>query len=116
MATPAGEFNRRVALERKIAVDDGAGGRRMAWQAIAYPWVKASPIGGKEALAAGTLQAQQNWRVVMRRRDVRTEDRLRPIRWREIYDPEVRLNIRSAADTQGDRAELVLLCDTGKTA
>lgn len=102
----AGDLNRRVEWQRAADLADGSGGFTRSWSPVKKLWAKAMPIGGKEALIAGTLQAVQNWRVEIRwRRDApTTHDRFvlngRP------------LNIQSIEDVTGARISLVALCTT----
>jgi SPP1 family predicted phage head-tail adaptor len=101
---PRGELNRTVRFERKTTTEDGHGGQTTTWGLLRRQRVKAGPIGGKEALTAGTLQASQGWRLEMDVAQVTTEDRA-------IMDG-VTLNIRSVVDPTGRRERLILLCDT----
>lgn len=105
---PIGAHNRRVTHQRPDDQPDASGGQDRRWKTVGRPWVKAVPTAGNEALIANTLQAAQPWRIEMRFRDVRTSDRFLAD-W--IPDGK-QLGIRSVADPDGRRSDLVLLCET----
>jgi len=101
----AGDLNRRVTIERYLDVANEAGGFTRHWSKLRDAWVKATPVGGKEAIVAGTLQARQPWRIEMRRGSIRTEDRVRM--------GAALLQILSIADPDGRGEALLLFCETG---
>jgi len=101
----AGDLNRRVAIERLRLVDDNAGGQEEDWSHVAFVWCKATPVGGKETLVAGTLHDAQGWRVEMRyRSDVTAADRLAAT-W---LPDRHRISIESVSDPDGSRTRLVI--------
>lgn len=107
MVFGAGEMNRIVIIERKTETPDGSGGWTRTWSQVAKAWAKANPIGGKEALLAGTLQSRQPWRIQMYyRTDIQdtTNYRLR-------LDGKA-LNIASANDPDGRRSSLLIFAET----
>ena len=108
------ELNRQVDVQVAASADDSHGAEEQTWSTVLEGvWVAGTPVGGKEALLAGSLQQQQNWRIVVRPRVIGSAThRLLTRRWIEHPDGTV-LNIRSVADPDGLRERLVLLCDTG---
>jgi SPP1 family predicted phage head-tail adaptor len=106
MALNAGDLNRIVTFERARATDNDAGGQTPVWFFLRKAWAKANPVGGKEAIIAGTLQSRQPWRLEIRYdRDLTVKDRVR-------LDGQT-LNILSLADPDGRRESQVLFCETG---
>lgn len=61
----ANQRNRLVTVERLTDVPDGQGGQVRSWASIGQAYVQATPVGGVEAVVAGTLHAQQPWRIEM---------------------------------------------------
>lgn len=58
MALAAGSMNTRVRLERRAGVsDDGYGNVLEDWQEVATRWARWRPQFGREAMAAGRLEA-----------------------------------------------------------
>lgn len=101
----AGQRNRLVTIERLTDVDDGQGGQERSWAAIGSEWVNAVPVGGTEALVAGTMQASQPWRIEMLwRPDLTTADRL-TASW---LPAGVAIAIESASDPDGTGRSLVI--------
>lgn len=80
MALAAASFDTRVRIERRDETDDGAGNPRGDWHPFAIRWAAFRPQFGREAVAAGRLQATRAGVVTLRRdpvtADVRTDDRL----------------------------------------
>lgn len=103
----AGSLNRRVTIERKTEVANGAGGFDRSWSTVTTVWAKATPIGGKEAVIAGTLQVRQPWRIEIRFRT----DLLDSAAFRLRLDGRP-LNILSASDPDGDRSSLLIFAET----
>jgi SPP1 family predicted phage head-tail adaptor len=76
----AGEFDRRITLQRKTEIDDGLATVAGAWADIACVWAKLIPMSGKEILAAAENAAFANARFKIRRgsqwSDLNASDRL----------------------------------------
>jgi SPP1 family predicted phage head-tail adaptor len=63
----AGEFDRRITLQRKTEMDDGYATAPSGWSDIATVWAKLIPMSGKEILAAAENAAFANVRFKIRR-------------------------------------------------
>jgi SPP1 family predicted phage head-tail adaptor len=76
----AGEFDRRITLQRKVETDDGFATVYDGWSDIATVWAKLIPMSGKEILAAAENAAFANARFKIRRdsiwSDLNATDRL----------------------------------------
>jgi SPP1 family predicted phage head-tail adaptor len=99
----SGLRRQRVTIERNTPVSNGSGGWTDDWQPLASCWASVVPVGGTERLTAGTLITGQGWRVTMLHRDVTDKDRL------QVNGQQ--LTIQSAADPDGRRRDIVLLCE-----
>jgi SPP1 family predicted phage head-tail adaptor len=68
----------RLTLEKPVATDDGAGGRMIAWSAVASVWAEMTPLKAEEKPRGEGLIDMTLHRVVIRRRgDVKVGDRFR---------------------------------------
>jgi SPP1 family predicted phage head-tail adaptor len=63
----AGEFDRRILLQRRTELDDGLATVPGGWSDIATVWAKLIPMSGKEILAAAENAAFANVRFKIRR-------------------------------------------------
>ena len=76
----AGEFDRRILLQRKVEFDDGLSTVTEGWSDIANVWAKLIPMSGKEILAAAENAAFANARFKIRNdslwSDLNATDRL----------------------------------------
>ena len=76
----AGEFDRRITLQRKTEADDGYSTSVTGWTDIAEVWAKLIPLSGKEILAAAENAAFASARFKIRRdsswSDLNAADRL----------------------------------------
>jgi SPP1 family predicted phage head-tail adaptor len=76
----AGEFDRRILLQRRTELDDGLATVPGGWSDIATVWAKLIPMSGKEMLAAAENAAFANVRFKIRRdsnwSDLNATDRL----------------------------------------
>lgn len=64
----AGEFDRKITLQRKLTSDDGYSTVDNEWRNICAPiWAKFIPVSGKEILAAAENAAFANVRYKIRR-------------------------------------------------
>lgn len=76
----AGEFDRRITLQRKLEGDDGFATTKTGWEQLAIVWAKLIPMSGKELLAAAENAAFANVRFKIRRdsswSDLNATDRL----------------------------------------
>lgn len=103
-----GERNRLATIERAVDVANDSGGRQRSWTTLRRTWLSAGPVGRKEDLQAGVLQASQSWRVEMHYQDVTSDDRI-VASW---LPPGKVLAIQSVEDMDGRRETLVLFCLT----
>jgi SPP1 family predicted phage head-tail adaptor len=62
----AGEFDRRITLQRATVTDDGFSAVQGDWVDLARVWAKCVPLSGKEILAAGETGAFANVRYKIR--------------------------------------------------
>lgn len=93
-----GKMRERVSIERFVVVKDDGGALQKTWSTIAHVWamVRAQTAGNRagnrERVAADALQYIPGYRVIIRKRDVSTEDRLiwngRPYNIRSVVDPD----------------------------
>jgi SPP1 family predicted phage head-tail adaptor len=76
----AGEFDRRILLQRRTELDDGLATVPGGWSDIATVWAKLIPMSGKEMLAAAENAAFASVRFKIRRdsnwSDLNATDRL----------------------------------------
>ena len=76
----AGEFDRRITLQRAADEDDGLATVKGNWSDIATVWAKLIPMSGKEMLAAAENAAFANVRFKIRNdslwSDLNAADRL----------------------------------------
>jgi SPP1 family predicted phage head-tail adaptor len=76
----AGEFDRRITLQRKLEGDDGFTTTETGWEQLAVVWAKLIPMSWKEMLAAAENAAFANVRLKIRRdslwSDLNATDRL----------------------------------------
>lgn len=63
----AGQFDRRIVLQRAMTADDGFTTGISDWVEIATVWAKFIPLPGSERLAAGETAAFQRSRYKIRR-------------------------------------------------
>jgi SPP1 family predicted phage head-tail adaptor len=77
-ASEPGRLRLRLTLEKPVATDDGAGGRTIAWSAVASVWAEVTPLEAEEKPRGEGLIDLTLHRVVIRRRaDVAVGDRFR---------------------------------------
>lgn len=76
----AGEFDRKITLQRKVEADDGFATVEDGYEELAIVWAKLIPMSGKEMLAAAENAAFANVRFKIRRdslwSDLNATDRL----------------------------------------
>jgi SPP1 family predicted phage head-tail adaptor len=59
-------LSRRLTLERRVTVPDGAGGETSGWAALGVLWAELKPLGGKEIRAAAREGPRITHRVSVR--------------------------------------------------
>lgn len=76
----AGQFDRRIVLQRAVTVDDGLTTVISGWEPLATVWAKYIPISGAEMLAAGETASFNRVRFKIRNdslwSDLNATDRL----------------------------------------
>jgi SPP1 family predicted phage head-tail adaptor len=72
-----GALNRRLILQAPVEVADGMGGVVRDYDAVATLWGSVTPLSGRPDVAANSLGAHLNFRIVIRfRGDVTARHRL----------------------------------------
>jgi len=75
--TAPGDLNRRLVLQAPVESDDGEGGSTRSYETVTALWAQVVPLSGRADLAADSLGAVLNVRIVVRARDdVTTRHRL----------------------------------------
>jgi len=59
-------LSRRLTLETRVTVPDGAGGQVVEWQAVGALWADVRPRSGREDFAGGQPRARAGYRIVVR--------------------------------------------------
>jgi head-tail adaptor len=115
-ARGAKSLNKRVAFQKRVAGNDGAGNVQLGDWSNAFPPVAASIdilIGGEQVMQS-RLGGRQPVLVIVRYSPdtigITTDMRLRDQRSGQVYD------IKSVADVDGSRRWLDVLCETGTDA
>lgn len=76
--TTLSDLNRRLVLQAPVETDDGAGGASRDYAAVATVWAQVEPQSMRGGVAADSLGALRQFRIVLRRRDdVTARHRLR---------------------------------------
>lgn len=108
-ALDGGELTELIEIWRPTLVNDGEGGKTQTWARIATPWAEVIGIDGREAVVAQAFQGVSYYRIRIR---FRTD---RPKASDQIRWAGDNINIRSCADPNGDREQLLILGDTAST-
>ncbi len=109
-----GQLNRRLVLEARVAVPDGAGGFEVAWEAAGILWAGVEALAGSEAFEGGRPRPRQRYRIVVRGAPwgapsrPRADQRLRE--GARIFD------ILSVAERDGEGWFLEILAEEGVSA
>lgn len=102
----ASSKNRAIKLQAPTKIPNGQGGFAKGWTDGIDAWAEMIPLRGSEAIEQNIQRSVQLWRVAIRwRQDVDTT-------WRIVHDGKF-LNIRSCADAEGTRQDLVMTCESG---
>jgi SPP1 family predicted phage head-tail adaptor len=100
----AGDLRHKIEIWRKVAADDGRGGRTSAWTKMSCPWAEVLGQAGREALVSQALQSVSVYRIRVRGFiDLRDDDQVR-------YGTIV-LNVKSVSDPNGDGEQKVIFTD-----
>ncbi len=62
----ASKLNRQIVLLRRTEATDGMGGNTEAWTPLAYLWAMVKPVSGRERAYRGGVEAQVDYRMVIR--------------------------------------------------
>jgi SPP1 family predicted phage head-tail adaptor len=65
----AGALDRRITLQRGVAVQDDFNQPVKSWEEIATVWAEVRPVGGGEGFDAQQLKATADVRIAIRYRD-----------------------------------------------
>lgn len=108
----AGALRERLRFERRIAGgDDGYGNTQMNWAPVTTMAARINPASGDERVLASKLQGVQLFEITVRwckaSQGIKPSDRAVDTRTNEIY------NIRSAANDDEHRREIVMLASQG---
>jgi SPP1 family predicted phage head-tail adaptor len=102
----AGEFNRRVQLQKPTFSTDSEGRTSETWATVMTVWAAIEPLQGRESLLAAQVQTTLSHRVRLR-------GELRSLgitaRWRIVYGAKI-FDIQSITDSLEGHRELVLEC------
>ncbi|NNM72651.1 phage head closure protein [Enterovirga aerilata] len=101
---PIGSRDRRFTLELPLETPDGFGGVIRTWQPGPLVWGAIEHLSASERSRADRAEAAITHRVTLRHREGVSE------RMRLLLGPR-RFRIRSAADPDGSRRELVCLVE-----
>ena len=101
---PIGKRGRRFTLELPLESPDGFGGVIRTWQPGPILWGSIEHLSARERVAADRPEAAVTHRVTLRHRGGVTETT------RLLLGPR-RFRIRSAADPDGTRRELICLVE-----
>ncbi|WP_165837621.1 phage head closure protein [Zavarzinia aquatilis] len=77
-----GRLRERIAFERPVLGDDGAGGGSLSWlpvDALPEVWAEVEATTGSEPVEADARRAEVNWRITLRARDDLSSD------WRLVW-------------------------------
>jgi head-tail adaptor len=76
--TAAMRLSRRLVLEARVAVADGAGGWTVSWSAVGTLWASMAALSGREDFVAGQPRPRPTWRILVRAAPVGAPSRPRP--------------------------------------
>lgn len=74
-----GRLRERIAFERPVIGDDGAGGGVLAWETVAEVFAAVEAETGREPVEADAREAQVTWRITIRARADLSAD------WRVVW-------------------------------
>jgi SPP1 family predicted phage head-tail adaptor len=104
----AGQLNRLVTLRTKAITRTSTGAESWAWVVRGEVWAAILPIRGREYMAADSLRADVEVRIVTR------ADRNMAIdaTWQALSEG-VAYSIKSVIQSRTDRAQIELMCSAG---
>jgi head-tail adaptor len=115
----AGDLRHSLVIRRASEIRTARGGYTSDWGDVATLSAEVTGLDGRESVMDQALQGISVFRVRIRwRSDIQTSDQLRPTGSSFGYDAEGKprdVNIRSIADPDGRREQLVIIADTAST-
>ena len=113
----AGALRRRLTVRRATENATGKGGYTTAWRPFATVHAEVMAFDGREVVLDQALQGISVYRIRIRwRDDLTTEDQLSGSCFGLDAEGNPRnVNIRSIADPDGRRKQLVIMADTAST-
>lgn len=105
---------RKLVLEARTSVDDGAGGVVEAWAPVATHWAALRPRSGRERFSAGRQFAVVSH--VARIRHVEIGDMRRPAPDQRFREGERIFEIRGVTEADDLRRELICWLDEGASS
>lgn len=105
-------LSRRLVLESRVDMPDGAGGYQRVWAAAGTLWADMRARTGREGVTAGRDASRLRYRVIVRGAPVGAASRPRP-------DQRFREGVRVypiLAVAEADAAGLFLICDVEEGA
>jgi head-tail adaptor len=115
----AGDLRHSLIVRRAAEIPTGTGGYTTEWGDFATLSAEVTGLDGRESVMDQALQGVSVYRVRIRwRSDVQTADQLRSTGSSFGYDDKGKardVNIRSIADPDGRREQLVIIADTAST-
>lgn len=100
----SGSLRVRAQLQRRVTIDDGAGGGTISYTTVTGVWLGVSTTLGRELVEAKKLNARVSHFVTTRyRSDIAMDMRL-------VYGDTV-LDIKFVGDPTNQRQQLNLLCE-----
>ncbi|MBB5223489.1 head-tail adaptor [Amaricoccus macauensis] len=60
------ELSRRLTLEERVAIPDGAGGNIVDWRALGAVWAEVRPRFAREAFVGAQPRARVTYRIIVR--------------------------------------------------
>lgn len=109
----AGDLRHRITVRRATEIKTDTGGYRTDWCDYTELWAEVTALDGREVVMDQVLQGISVYRVRIRyRTDLTPDDQLRSagscFGGRDV-------NIRSIADPDGLRKQLIIMVDTAST-
>lgn len=102
---------RRLTLEAREAVGDGAGGQAVTWRPLGEIWAEMTARSGREDVVGGAPRAVVSWRIVVRGAPVGAPSRPRPEQ--RLREGERVFDILAVAEADAAGRYLEILAEEG---